>query len=269
MALIKCTDCGQEVSDNAPACPHCGNPVIKAAPPAAMPTSKSKSRLWPILFFVLCIGIATFILSNDTLSKGYLNKLTSTFKGPEAPMLPSTPPTRSVPQAPAVTQPPALPPGTFYLTPKKIGEVFIVNGIEYVINSADNLGNNLGKTYSMYSNTKNSEGIYARIKFTARNIGKNEASVNSIFYLLDSLERHFDTAFLVLPTSETLSSGGYKDYHSSSGNSSPYGDMFQDKLKPGFSQKYIGFFEIASDSSSLRLIMGNTKDQNFFIPLGF
>ena len=27
MALIKCPDCGREVSDRAPACPHCGGPI--------------------------------------------------------------------------------------------------------------------------------------------------------------------------------------------------------------------------------------------------
>ena len=27
MALVKCTDCGKEVSENAETCPNCGNPV--------------------------------------------------------------------------------------------------------------------------------------------------------------------------------------------------------------------------------------------------
>lgn len=29
MSLIKCSECGQEVSDKALACPHCGAPVVK------------------------------------------------------------------------------------------------------------------------------------------------------------------------------------------------------------------------------------------------
>lgn len=29
MALINCKECGQEISDNASVCPHCGAPVIK------------------------------------------------------------------------------------------------------------------------------------------------------------------------------------------------------------------------------------------------
>lgn len=27
MALIKCSECGKEISSNAKACPHCGNPT--------------------------------------------------------------------------------------------------------------------------------------------------------------------------------------------------------------------------------------------------
>lgn len=29
MALVKCKECGQEISDTATVCPHCGAPVIK------------------------------------------------------------------------------------------------------------------------------------------------------------------------------------------------------------------------------------------------
>ena len=28
MALIKCEECGKEISDKAIACPHCGNPLV-------------------------------------------------------------------------------------------------------------------------------------------------------------------------------------------------------------------------------------------------
>ena len=33
MPLITCPDCKKEVSDRAPACPHCGAPIAKAAEP--------------------------------------------------------------------------------------------------------------------------------------------------------------------------------------------------------------------------------------------
>jgi hypothetical protein len=40
MALIRCPDCGNNVSDSAPTCPHCGRPIakpkaVKASKPAA------------------------------------------------------------------------------------------------------------------------------------------------------------------------------------------------------------------------------------------
>jgi hypothetical protein len=34
MALTRCKECGKEVSDHAPGCPHCGNPFRPAATPA-------------------------------------------------------------------------------------------------------------------------------------------------------------------------------------------------------------------------------------------
>lgn len=30
MALVRCPDCGSEVSDSAPACPRCGRPIAAA-----------------------------------------------------------------------------------------------------------------------------------------------------------------------------------------------------------------------------------------------
>jgi zinc-ribbon domain len=37
MALISCPECGREVSDQAPACPHCGAPIARPQPPQALP----------------------------------------------------------------------------------------------------------------------------------------------------------------------------------------------------------------------------------------
>lgn len=37
MALIKCSECGREISDKAPACPSCGNPTSSKAQPAPPP----------------------------------------------------------------------------------------------------------------------------------------------------------------------------------------------------------------------------------------
>ena len=44
MGLVKCPDCGKEISDQAPACIHCGRP--KGAPPPTPPPPK-KPRVRP------------------------------------------------------------------------------------------------------------------------------------------------------------------------------------------------------------------------------
>ena len=36
MALIKCAECGKEISSNATACPHCGSPVPKKMVPVTV-----------------------------------------------------------------------------------------------------------------------------------------------------------------------------------------------------------------------------------------
>ncbi len=40
MALVKCPECGREISSNAAACPQCGNPMYQA-PPVAPPRQSS------------------------------------------------------------------------------------------------------------------------------------------------------------------------------------------------------------------------------------
>lgn len=61
MSVIKCVDCGKEISDSAPSCPHCGRPN----------QSNNKS-----IGLALGVGIAAipFIFAWFTLKKGYSNK---------------------------------------------------------------------------------------------------------------------------------------------------------------------------------------------------
>lgn len=42
MALIKCSECGGDVSDKAASCPHCGNPISKEEEYICCPKCKSK-----------------------------------------------------------------------------------------------------------------------------------------------------------------------------------------------------------------------------------
>jgi len=75
MALLKCPDCGREVSDKAAACPGCGCPVdaessIKSADDIENATSdisdKPKRKKAPIIalsiLFVLVIGIGVYFV---------------------------------------------------------------------------------------------------------------------------------------------------------------------------------------------------------------
>lgn len=41
MALIDCSECGKEISSNASACPHCGNPMTKPAGAASVSAKPS------------------------------------------------------------------------------------------------------------------------------------------------------------------------------------------------------------------------------------
>jgi hypothetical protein len=65
MALVQCSDCGQQVSDRAGNCPKCGAPIGYAAqqggvtPPALSPYADDPQRpnnllVWSILATVLC-----------------------------------------------------------------------------------------------------------------------------------------------------------------------------------------------------------------------
>ena len=59
MALIKCTECGYEVSDKASACPNCGCPIesLGAAQEDVMyeEPKKKKGWIWALIVLLLCL----------------------------------------------------------------------------------------------------------------------------------------------------------------------------------------------------------------------
>lgn len=59
MALIRCPDCGRDVSDAATHCPHCGRPLAAAAPPApAHPPATLLERvgcLYPAIALIIVL----------------------------------------------------------------------------------------------------------------------------------------------------------------------------------------------------------------------
>lgn len=69
MALIKCSECGKDVSDKAPSCPSCGNPINGTAVRiAAFPDQPLKiepeltSKTWKKVKIVAwCIIVSAFI----------------------------------------------------------------------------------------------------------------------------------------------------------------------------------------------------------------
>ena len=46
MSMIKCTECGKEISDKATACPHCGCPMTEIL--SATKESKKEEKVKPI-----------------------------------------------------------------------------------------------------------------------------------------------------------------------------------------------------------------------------
>lgn len=59
MALIRCVECGNEISDHAAACPKCGMPVEKSAP--SVNSVGPVIRTLRYLFFV-CIGVFVLLI---------------------------------------------------------------------------------------------------------------------------------------------------------------------------------------------------------------
>lgn len=59
MALIKCHECGKEVSDSAVQCPHCGCKTSHG-----QNLGNAKVLLWKLLIAVVALGLGAFLVSN-------------------------------------------------------------------------------------------------------------------------------------------------------------------------------------------------------------
>jgi hypothetical protein len=80
MPLVKCPDCGNEVSDRAPSCPKCGAPIgaRQAVPPSAQPVPPPKKKT-----SILTWGCLTLIVL--AVIGGVLSKTTGGNPQPAAP----------------------------------------------------------------------------------------------------------------------------------------------------------------------------------------
>lgn len=67
MALIKCTECGKEISDKATACPHCGCPVVSQTQchdDTYQPQQQQSKPLIPIIIALTAYIILTVVICN-------------------------------------------------------------------------------------------------------------------------------------------------------------------------------------------------------------
>jgi len=58
MALVKCPECGKDVSSKAAACPHCGHPINGSAPPQAPINGKKAKKKTPKGCQIGCLSVA-------------------------------------------------------------------------------------------------------------------------------------------------------------------------------------------------------------------
>lgn len=58
MALINCTECGKQLSEKAPACPHCGAPLTVTTDSQTPTTSARKFSTGRLIVAVLLLGVA-------------------------------------------------------------------------------------------------------------------------------------------------------------------------------------------------------------------
>ena len=74
MALIKCPECGKEVSDKADSCPECGYPISrKSAPPES--SRKNKSKIITAIFVIVLLFFCCEHISAEHKKEKQLRKL--------------------------------------------------------------------------------------------------------------------------------------------------------------------------------------------------
>ena len=64
MALIKCPECGKEVSENAVSCPNCGQPIKVTKTINEEENQTSLRRLWIIILIAAILIIGLIVLRN-------------------------------------------------------------------------------------------------------------------------------------------------------------------------------------------------------------
>lgn len=64
MALIKCSECGKDISDQATACPNCGAPLVKATPAGTKEKRKTSPIAWAAAAAII-VGLLWYSQSRE------------------------------------------------------------------------------------------------------------------------------------------------------------------------------------------------------------
>ena len=77
MAMIKCSECGKQMSDKAKNCPHCGNCVKKSTTLLEIKKIAYKYKLYLIITFIIIVAIIIFFCNFASLEGKYVYNFTS------------------------------------------------------------------------------------------------------------------------------------------------------------------------------------------------
>jgi uncharacterized protein DUF4352 len=160
---------------------------------------------------------------------------------------------------PAPPPPPPQAPHTFQVIEQQIGQPFTVDGVQYTVQAAENLGNTLSKYPKNMGMGQSNGGTFVLVKFTANNIGTNEVSLKSTaIFLADSAGRNYRQAVFLDGVSFSVTGYEWLDQQSWQPTS----------VKPGIAKKLFIIAEAPLTTQGLRIIIANQSDQNYSVPLG-
>ena len=182
MALIRCPQCGNPVSDKANSCPRCGHPIYQTAPNGYMqqPSSGNNNR-W-LYAIIGGLVLLTIILIIVLMSSGMCSRSTSTTQtSPTTSQSVEAPSTQAVKAEPAKEAEPAIDlneDGTYHLSGKVAG---VGCKMDITINGGSVYGtysyNTQGKPLQL-SGSKNGNHIYMGEEYEGEQTGELNGNIN-------------------------------------------------------------------------------------------
>ena len=227
MSLIKCSECGQEISTEAEVCPHCGKPNLPVVSKGEQDDGNAVSKAVKFIVFIILLWLLLLFLipkfESFFTKKNPLGNLTPTQNQQVVAQ-------KATPKAPETII-------------KKVGDSYILGNMEYQVLLAKDMGSKWG-----YDKTT---GKYVALKIKATNIGKTESGVSKI-YIQDKLGRKYELNILV--------NGSPFDDKNPFYGLNPYGITSNwGKISAGFSETFVAVFEVPNDSVGLELKYPSTQ----------